>query len=226
MESECDSDKENMDRKDVESVGDEDMSENGGNVMMPHPASVSPWVHHQRFQIHSASPRIHSLSPCDVIGIIKCSNNLGSDHGTTTFNTYHLYYPKSSMLLFIHISLYCVSLGLYSKWPFWLWQLCQNFYQLAFNFHLMVSLLKTFKLSLRDRPSEPATSLGSSRPHESQVGSGVSSLPYPLITSMPACWRTRYESILLLKWNQVRCILTWNWTFQQGIVSDHCTMAE
>ena len=28
----------------------------------------------------------------------------------------------------------------------------------------------------------------------------------------------------LLKWNHVRCILTWNWTFWLGIVLDHCAV--
>ena len=28
----------------------------------------------------------------------------------------------------------------------------------------------------------------------------------------------------MLKQNKVRCIPTWNWTFQLGIVSDHCTV--
>ena len=31
-------------------------------------------------------------------------------------------------------------------------------------------------------------------------------------------------NLALLKWNQVRCIMTWNWTFWLGIVLDHCTV--
>ena len=68
---------------------------------------------------------------------------------------------------------------------------------LLFNFHLMVGLLKTFKSNLRARPSEPASTLGSSRPHENQAGTGTgtSSLSHSF-PSMPACQRTRDKSIL------------------------------
>ena len=66
---------------------------------------------------------------------------------------------------------------------------------LLLNFHLMVGLLKAFKSSLRARPSEPASSSGSSRPHGNQTGSGMSSLSQSF-PSMPAQQRTRDESIL------------------------------
>ena len=66
---------------------------------------------------------------------------------------------------------------------------------LFLNFDLMVGLLKTFKSSLRARPSEPASSSDSSRPHGNQTGSDTSSLSQ-LSPSTPAWRRTRDASIL------------------------------
>ena len=42
------------------------------------------------------------------------------------------------------------------------------------------------------------------------------------------CWdiskAQRNPTWTMLKWNQVRCIPTWNWTFWLGIVLDHCAV--
>lgn len=72
----------------------------------------------------------------------------------------------------------------------------QHFHRTCFFLtSIMVGMLKTFKSSLRVRPSESTASLGSSRPHEIQTGSGMSNSSLSL-PSTPAHQRTRNERIL------------------------------